>query len=173
MGWVPSKVGNRHHNRWIPAPIRIMPTDKLRPMARAAAVAAPWNAVYRANRAAGPAAPRYPQLCTRAVSMRSPTSRRSPVCTGDRRPPGTVPEGVRPASPALPGARGWACRSVLPGRSGADPAAGHAQGRFGSGFVRGPEDVRAGPQVMHLSVTVRVKPGPARLFPHSSCGPSK
>jgi hypothetical protein len=31
MGWVPSKVGNRHHNRWIPAPIRIMPTDKLQP----------------------------------------------------------------------------------------------------------------------------------------------
>ena len=31
----------------------------------------------------------------------------------------------------------------------------------------------SGPQVMHLSVTVRVKPDPARFFPHSSCGPSK
>ena len=50
---------------------------------------------------------------------------------------------------------------------------GHVQGRFGSGSVRGPEDARAGAQVMHLSVTVGVKPGPARFFPHSSCGPSK
>jgi hypothetical protein len=30
-----------------------------------------------------------------------------------------------------------------------------------------------GAQVIHLSVTVRVKPDPARFFPHSSCGPSK
>ena len=172
MGWVPSKVGNRHHNRWIPAPIRIMPTDKLRPMARAAAVAAPWNAVYRANRAAGPAAPRYPQLCTRAVSMRSPTSRRSPVCTGDRRPPGTVPEGVRPASPALPGdgggraARCYRTVQVWIRRRGTYKV---DSARVSYVDLKTHE---SGAQMMHLSVTVRVKPSTARFFPHSSCGPS-
>ena len=32
---------------------------------------------------------------------------------------------------------------------------------------------KTGDQVMHLSVTVRVKPGPARTLPQSSCGPSR
>jgi hypothetical protein len=87
--------------------------------------------------------------------------------------PARCPKVFVPLRRPYPVLGGWACRSVLR----AVQVRIRRRGTYKVDSARvSYVDLKThepGPQVMHLSVTVRVKPGTARFFPHSSCGPSR